>query len=305
MPEPGPGRPRSTSNTVATKPACAPLKAMYARAVASKPKAWQPIEGEFLRAMETFDHNVATGVADQGDRQNGKGDFFNDLLALLLEGCAGVTLYSRGGVPGFVFPNHNLDVTYPNTGVVKFTLEAKAVGTPKHPGNTRQRNPLGRDGAADLDKRVKEGAFKVIDLKAEYGRIMTTLGQTPGVGAGGDLTTFLRSQNPHAYLFIAARVTSPHDCDRVIRHAEVAGQVFDGVGIFCFQPISAAQPTSYVAVPDDSVPASFQLERVLYRACQNLQSLEAEGPTLLPSDAPLGPAAQLADDTAQSDDSES
>ena len=42
--------------------------------------------------MEGFDDNVASGVAGMGELQNGKGDFFNDLLALLLEQCAGVEL---------------------------------------------------------------------------------------------------------------------------------------------------------------------------------------------------------------------
>ncbi|MFN8624583.1 MAG: hypothetical protein U0587_01145 [Candidatus Binatia bacterium] len=106
-------RPRTTSKTVAAKTGCAPLKEMYERAVSSKPQTWKEVETDFLLAMERFDANVANGVADIGDLQNGKGDFFNDLLALLLENCAGVTLYSRGGVPGLIFPKHNLDVTFP------------------------------------------------------------------------------------------------------------------------------------------------------------------------------------------------
>ena len=35
--------------------------------------------------MEGFDANVANGVADIGELQNGKGDFLNDLLALILD----------------------------------------------------------------------------------------------------------------------------------------------------------------------------------------------------------------------------
>lgn len=135
---------RSTSKLVATKPACAPLFAMYQAAEVARPRSWTEIEDAFVAAMSAFDANVASGVADIGDLQNGKGDFFNDLLALLLENCAGVSLYSRGGVPGFVFANHNLDLTYPNTGVVRFTLEAKAVGTPRHPKtrSSQRRIPL-------------------------------------------------------------------------------------------------------------------------------------------------------------------
>src|SRR5688572_11310336 len=98
-----PSRTRLTSGVVASKPGCAPLKAMYDQAVLAKPKTWTEIEDPFLRAMEKFDANIASGVADMGDLQNGKGDFFNDLLALLLENCAGVTLWSRGGVPGLIF----------------------------------------------------------------------------------------------------------------------------------------------------------------------------------------------------------
>ena len=85
-------RARITSHVVATKLGCAPLKAAYDRAVSRKPKTWGEVEDDFLRAMEGFDDNVASGLAEMGELQNGKGDFFNDLLALLLEQCAGVEL---------------------------------------------------------------------------------------------------------------------------------------------------------------------------------------------------------------------
>jgi len=75
---------RKTSKRVAESPACEPLKAMYEAAVKSAPASWDQVEDGFLRAMEAFDANVAAGLADPGDRQNGKGDFSNDLLALLL-----------------------------------------------------------------------------------------------------------------------------------------------------------------------------------------------------------------------------
>src|SRR4029079_10848321 len=146
-----------------------------------------------------FDANIASGVANMGDLQNGKGDFFNDLLALILENCASVQLYARGGVPGLIFPKHNLDVAFPSTGVVEFVLEAKAVGTPKHPGSPKQR-AAGRAGSADLDKRVKEIGFKAIDLKAEYARILTRTGQSPST-TSGDLTTWLQSVKPKSYVF--------------------------------------------------------------------------------------------------------
>jgi hypothetical protein len=286
---------RSTSKLVATKPACVPLRTMYEAAVASSPRSWNEIEDPFLRAMEAFDANVASGLADMGDLQNGKGDFFNDLLALLLENCADISLYSRGGVPGLVFANHNLDVTYPNTGVVRFTLEAKAVGTPRHPLSQKQK-PIGRPGSADLGKRVKEVAFKTIDLKAEYGRIMAMQGESPASTPGGNLTTWLRSVQPSAYLFIAARVVSETDFDAAVAFAHTAAQVQDGVGLFCFSPKSADQPTTYLSAP---VPVDLSIDRVLYRACQDLVALRSEAPIAI-SKAEAGPAerAEAAADAA-------
>ena len=71
---------RSTSIVVARKPGCAPLKEMYRAAVVARPLSWNEVETGFVAAMEGFDGNVASGLADIGDLQNGKGDFFNDLL---------------------------------------------------------------------------------------------------------------------------------------------------------------------------------------------------------------------------------
>lgn len=267
---------------------------MYEWAEIGSPKTWNEVEEAFLHAMEAFDANVASGLADIGDLQNGKGDFFNDLLSLILENCADVELFSRSGVPGFIFANHNLDVTYPNTGIVKFTLEAKAVGTPKHPLSPKQR-AIGRPGSADLGKRVKEVAFKTIDLKAEHGRLMAMAGQSPEVQPGGNLTTWLRSVRPSAYLFIAARIVTKTDLDAVIAFAQTAGQVEDHVGVFCFGPTVPDKPTSgYVKLP---VPTSFAIERVLYRACQDLVGLKAEAPVPLP--AAVSPAATAEEDAAR------
>jgi len=250
--------------------------------VRAEPKTWDQVEGDFLKAMAEFDTNIVSGVADMGDLQNGKGDFLNDLLALLLENCAGVTLYSRGAVPGLNFPRHNLDVTFPNTGVVEFLLEAKAVGTPKHAGSPKQ-EAIGRPGSADLDKRVKEIGFKTIDLKFEYARIMAQLRDERPTPIGGDLTTWLHSVKPRSYLFIAARATSDNDYQRLIRIANVAGLVSDAVGVYCFTPVSASQPTTY---KPRKVPPHIELARVLFRACQDLTALKTAEPIEAPSPSP-------------------
>ncbi len=271
------------------------MKAAYEQAELLKPRTWGAISDVFMRGMEGFDENVATGVADMGDLQNGNGDFFNDLLALVLENCAQVELYSRGGVPGLIFPQHNLDVTYPRTGAIEFVLEAKAVGTPRHPGSPRQR-AIGRAGSADLDKRVKEIGFKTIDLKAEYARILAARGESPNVIAG-DLTSWLRSVKPRSYVFFAARVISDADRERVIRFADLAALVSDSVGLFCFRPVSNGEPTRYRA---ETVPPHLELDRVLFRACQDLTAMRASAPVVAPSPSPAAEAESVRLDTEDS-----
>lgn len=274
-------KPRTTSKVVATTPGCAPLRAAYHEAEAKQPKTWAEVQESFLRAMEGLDQNLVAGLADLGDLQNGKGDFFNDLLALLLENCAGLELYTRSGVPGLIFPKHHLDITFPATGAIEFILEAKAVGTPKHPASPKAK-AIGRPGSADLDKRVKEIGFKAIDLKAEYARIMAALGESPKVIAG-DLTTWLRSVKPRSYVFFAARVISDKDRERVIQFANLAGQVSDAVGVFCFRPQSVHEPTRYRA---EAVPSHIEIDRVLFRACQDLRAIRDSKPIQPPSPSP-------------------
>lgn len=281
MPKPSATR-RVTSNRVATSPGCEPLRAMYAKAKAQRPRAWNAIEDDYLSAIEQLDRNLVSGVADMGDLQNGKGDFFNDLLALILEGCAEIPLYSRRLVPGFIFPTHNLDITYPGEaeGVARFVVEAKAVGTPKHPGSPSQ-DAMGRPGSQDIRKRVAELAFKTIDLKAEHGRIEAMQGKRPTTNPGGSLTTWLRTASPRTYLFIAARVVSDTDLDAIIAYAGRAAQVEDGVGLFCYEPMSEEEPTRYRKVLR-GIPTELRLDHALYRACEDLRAILSEPPIKMP-----------------------
>lgn len=270
------------SKTLSSDAACAPLREMLSAAHQLSPKSWSNVEAPFLRAMERFDELVANGTAGSGARRNGKGEFFNDLLAMVLENCSGLKLVSRPGVPGLIFPTHNLDITYPpgRDVMIDFLLEAKTIGTPKHPGNTSQRNPLGRPAKSDLPKRVKETGFKTIDLKAEYGRLMAAHGASPSAGPSGGLTSWLRAQKPDSYLFVAARlVDDVNDLGQVVQLCNQAALVMDVVGLYAFMPATPSEPTRYRAV---KIPSHLALDRVLYKTCLDLQGLAAKQPAPLP-----------------------
>jgi hypothetical protein len=127
---------------------------MYEAAVAIRPRRWTDVEADFLKAMWEFDRNFTSGLATQGDNQNGKGDFFTDLIALLLESSTGKPLFGRGAVPGLFFGQHNLDASYPPRGQVELLIETKVAGAPKTGRNPAQKNlwagpaaPTSRNGS--------------------------------------------------------------------------------------------------------------------------------------------------------------
>jgi len=273
----------------ATSSRCTAFRAVYEAAAGDAHTSWNQVEDGFVDAMSVFDTSIAATVGADltdeekselgADLQNGKGDFFNDLLVLLLRNCSGVALGpSRRKVPGLVVPVHNLDGIYPPDGEIGFMLEAKMMGTPKHINSPKQK-PAGRPGSADLDKRVKELAFKSIDLKGEFSRRRTMAGQAPthGGAGGGDLTTWLRSAKPHIYFCLAVRVISDADFERALVWASTAEKVVDAVGLFCYEPAGEGY-TAYRK--REGVPTGLQLERVMYNACIDLQSMAREQESL-------------------------
>lgn len=257
-----------------TGPACAPFRTHleYLRSVDPKPSSWAAVQEGFLKAMQAFDDEVIAGRASDGERQNGKGDYFNDVLALVLENAADVALDKRTGVPGLIFPNHNLDVTYPQTGeIVEVLVEAKMIGTPQHPGNAGSQDIVGRAASSDLLKRCKEAGFKTIDLKAAYGMMQSERGIQQQQGMSGDLTSWLRTSKPTSYLVGALRVVSPQDAKAVITMAQNMTNVMDGVGLFLYSPVGyrvdSLSPAKYEPV---SVPPTLELRRVMQRIRSDL-----------------------------------
>lgn len=220
--------------------------------------------------MEAFDAEVIAGRASEGERQNGKGDYFNELIAFVLENASGVSLNRRRGVNGLVFADYNLDVTYPTSGIAEILIEAKMMGTPKHGGQKDDSNPAGRPASADLQKRLREAGFKTIDLKAGYG--FHQHDRDAQGGPKGDLSSWLRQAKPLSYVLIAARVTDEKDLQRVIADTTSSTQIFDGLGLFCFK---ASDPNS--ASPHYSpckVRPEIDLGHVVHRIASLMQEAD-------------------------------
>ena len=78
---------KAVGQALATGPACAPFREHLneIRQQDPPPTHWDAVSDRFLRSMEAFDASVIAGNATEGERQNGKGDYFNDLLAYVLE----------------------------------------------------------------------------------------------------------------------------------------------------------------------------------------------------------------------------
>ena len=216
--------------------------------------------------MELFDAEVIAGRASEGERQNGKGDYFNEVIAAIVENASGVPLNRRRGVNGLVFRDYNLDVTHPAEGQAEILIEAKTMGTPKHPGN-EQADPAGRSASADLPKRLREAGFKTIDLKAGYG-----FHQTSGdrqAGPSGSLTSWLRSAKPLSYVLIAARVTDDGDLNRMVADTVSMTKIMDGMGLFCFVADDPTSPSPRYS--PSQVPASVELARTLHDIVEQMR----------------------------------
>lgn len=234
--------------------------------VAERYESFSEVEPLFLDTMFRFDQLVVAGQADQGDIQNGKGDFLNDVLVLILEHRTGQDLYTRPSVPGLLFAKHSLDIAWPASGDVQFMVETKATGVPKHDRNKLQKHPEGRAGSADLEKRIKEAAFKDIDIKGETAR--RTKG---GGGQRSDLTTWLRQAPPRSFFFLSVRVRDAGDLAKTIKFAHASSGWFDGCGLFAFG-LNASR-SGYESKPVDST--TIELGRVLFRAGSVLEELAA------------------------------
>ena len=250
-----------------------------------------------LRAMQHFDDLVIAGMATEGERQNGKGDYFNDLLAVILENASGASLNRRSGVEGLHSPNHNLDVTFPPAGqIVDVLVEAKRCGDASTSGERFHAEGHRAAGLGGHAEAVQRG--RVQDHRPEGGLWDASVREwsaATGRHLRGPDELAQNSEAERGDPIAGIRVTSKRDRDAVLAVATSMTQVMDGVGLFLYSAVGYAvhnlSPARYEAV---AVPSQFELPRVLQRITLDLRDAARQQSAAASAALPPAPAAHVA-----------
>jgi hypothetical protein len=222
------------------------------------------IEDRFVAAMSAFDRLRAEGRITSGQNQN-KGLFFNELIVRLLERCAGQGVAKRGKRKGVLLEVVDVDVCFPETGCPRMIAETKMLGTPQHPGNKGSARPKGRPVSADFDKRIREVALNVIDLK-----LADLEGSTMHID---DIASWIQSTKPRFFGIWGMRLADDADRDGVIGRAQyLANSYANGVGLALYRPIDVSKPEGRVTYTKVTPPRGMAVDDALTRMCRMIKS---------------------------------
>jgi len=247
----------------------AEFRALLQRVEAQRIETFAEIEPDFLAAMGAFDRQVAVGKFTSGENQN-KGLFFNELVARLVERCAGFGVAQRGKRPGILLPQVDVDLCYPADRKSRPALiaEVKMAGTPKHPGSPTA-GVMGRRASADIDKRIREIALNVIDLK-----LADVQGGTTTIG---DITSWIQETRPKFFAIFGLRIVDDNDRRTVVgRFQHLANSYANGVGLALFEPVDRSTPDGRVTYRPIPPPGGMSVDDAVKRMCRVIKSAAQE-----------------------------
>lgn len=247
-----------------------PFRALLEHVESSGTETFAEIEDDFVAAMSEFDQRLVAGELTSGQNQN-KGLFFNELIARLIERCAGLGVAQRGKRPGILLPTVDVDLCYPADPKTRPAMiaEVKMAGTPKHPGSP-QAGAMGRPAAADVDKRIREIALNVIDLK-----LADVQGGTTSIG---DITSWIQETRPRFFALFGLRVIDANDLRKVLaRFQYLANSYANGVGLALYQPVDPDTPKGRVTYRAVAPPGGMSIDDTVKRICR-LVKAAAEQP---------------------------
>ncbi len=222
------------------------------------------IEDRFVAAMSEFDRQRAAGQITAGQNQN-KGLFFNELIVSLLERCAGHGVAQRGKRKGVLLEVVDVDVCFPETGRPLMIAETKMMGTPQHPGNRGSAGTKGRPVSADFDKRIREVALNVIDLK-----LADLEGATTHID---DIASWIQSTKPRFFGIWGMRLADEADHEGVIGRAQfLANSYANGVGLALYRATDLSTPQGRVTYEKVPPPRGMAVDDALKRMCRMIKS---------------------------------
>jgi hypothetical protein len=251
------------------------FRALLDRVDAERIETFGEVEESFLAAMSAFDRRVAAGDLTSGENQN-KGLFLNELIARLVERCAGFGVAQRGKRPGILLPQVDVDLCYPADRTARPALiaEVKMAGTPKHPGSPKA-GMMGRRGSADVDKRIREIALNVIDLK-----LADVQGGTTTIG---DITTWIQETRPRFFAISGFRIIDANDLKTVVdRFQYLANSYANGVGLVLFEPVDRTTPEGRVTYKRIPPPGGMSIDDALRRMCRVIKAAAHEPTKVIP-----------------------
>jgi hypothetical protein len=191
-----------------------------------------------------------TGSESQDALNRGKGNWFAELLALLLENRTNHRIAPRARVPSFS-QFHQVDIAWPPRGSDPLVCcETKVTGAPAF-GNKPARKAM-----SDFSNRRKELKFAATDLKL-YRRQQETRIEHWDV--------WRHDAPPKTYFLWATRMEPPNErIETLVREARnLIDTYLDGAGLFAWRPSPAED--RYVAVLLPHGERVTVLDDVLYR----------------------------------------
>jgi len=245
------------------------------------------VQTDWLDLMWTLDayriaQELPTGFKDAGAINRGKGNWFAELVSLLLHNRTHHHIGARQAIRGFS-QRHQIDIAWPARGEDPLICcETKVTGAPAF-GKTPARLAL-----SDFSNRRKELKFAATDLKL-YRRQQGTKIEHWDV--------WRQREPPKAYFLWAARLEPKRDhIEILVREARALIDTYlDGAGLFAWQPSNGG----YEPVPIPERARVTTLDDVLYRIASEINSLvDSQGrppPPVTPKQTALR-GGELADD---------
>jgi len=130
---------------------------------------------------------------------------------------------------------------------------------------------LGRPASADVDKRIREIALNVIDLK-----LADIQGGTTAIG---DITSWIQGTRPSFFAIFGMRVIDDNDHRKVLsRFQYLANSYANGVGLALYGPTDAESDEGLVTYRAIKAPGGMSIDDAVKRMCRLIKSAAAEAP---------------------------